>query len=73
MTPPSIHIVSWEEAEEASYFVCMRVGNPSPFTDNVFGNCSHCGFPVFFRPYGPAKPPKICLECALDLGRGGRA
>lgn len=71
--PVPIHVVTAEEAEKADYFVCMRAGNPSPFVDNVFGICAHCRTPIYFRPYAPTRPPKICVECALDLGRGGRA
>ena len=62
-----IKVVSDEEANEADFVVCMRVGSPSPFRDNVEGVCSHCGHAIFFRPYMPPKPRKICVECAVDL------
>lgn len=68
-----VHVVSQEEAEKAAAVVCCRTGLPSHFADNVTGACAHCGHAIFFRPHVPKSPPKICIECAMDLGRGGRA
>jgi hypothetical protein len=68
-----IAVVSNEEAEKATFVVCLRLGEPSPFTDNEYGKCAHCGHGIFFRPYVPTTPPKICLQCAIDFGRGGKA
>ena len=62
-----ISIVSGEEAEAVDFVVCCRAGRPSPFKDNVTGVCAHCGHAIFFRPYMPQKPQKICVECAVDL------
>jgi len=63
-----IKIVSEQEAEAVDFVVCMRVGSmESPFDDNVTGVCAHCGHAIFFRPYMPKHPQKICVECAVDL------
>lgn len=58
-----INIVSDEEAETADVVVCVRVGTPSPFTDNLVGHCLHCGHAILYRPYVPKKPVKICMQC----------
>ncbi len=73
MTTLPIQIVSTEEAEKADMVVCCRVGTPSDFTDNEFGTCSDCGHAIFFRPYMPKKPRKICVECLGDRAKGGHA
>lgn len=67
------HVVTAEEAEQADFVVCVRAGRPSIFTDNQFGVCAHCQSQIYFRPSIPTRPVKICVECAFDLGRGGRA
>lgn len=58
-----VKVVSDGEAETADVVVCVRVGTPSPFTDNLTGHCLHCGHEVLYRPYTPKKPPKICINC----------
>lgn len=63
-----LRVVSQEETEAADFVVCLRVGASSPFTDNVTDVCAHCGHAIFYRPYMPKKPPKICIECAVELG-----
>ena len=63
----TIKVVEGEEAEQVDFVVCMREGSPSPFTDNLTGVCAHCGHGIFFRPYMPKKPTKICVVCAIDL------
>ncbi len=68
-----IQIVSDEEAEKASYVVCVREGVASPFSDNLTGSCSHCGHAVYFRPSAPKTPPRMCMECFVDTQRGGTA
>jgi hypothetical protein len=65
-----IPVVSNEEAEEVDFVVCSRVG-PSPFSDNLESTCSFCGAAIMHRPYIPKKPPKICLECAVERMEGG--
>lgn len=67
MSDPIIKIVSDEDAERADFVVCLRVGASSPFTDNETGTCTRCGHAIFFRPYVPQKPPKICMQCAVEL------
>lgn len=72
-SPLPIRVVSQEDAEKAAFYVCNRVGCPSHFVDDRIGVCAHCHHPIYFRPHAPVAPVKICLECAIDLGRGGRA
>lgn len=62
-----IKIVSEEEANKADFVVCCRTGTPSHFTDNVVDVCAHCGHGIYFRPYIPKAPTKICINCAADL------
>lgn len=69
----TIQVVSPSEAEKADYVVCCRLGSPTIFSDNAYGQCTHCGHASFFRPYMPKGPPKICVECMLDMQTGGRA
>ena len=71
MTMPPIKVVSDEEAERADFAVCCRVGMSTPFTDNLTGVCAHCGHAIFWRPYMPKRPIKICIQCAADLPPGG--
>lgn len=68
-----VKVVSQANAEQAAAVVCCRAGMPSHFADNETGICAHCGHAIFFRPHVPMSPPKICIECAMDLGRGGWA
>jgi hypothetical protein len=64
-------LVSDEEAEQCDYVVCVRVGTPSHFTDDETGVCAHCGHAIFWRPSMPKRPPKICIQCMLDIERAG--
>lgn len=68
-----IKIVSQEEAEQVELVVCCRVGLPRHFDDDEEGVCSHCGHAIFFRPTAPRKPPKVCVECTMDMLNGGHA
>jgi len=60
-----MEIVTPEEAEKAAFVVCVRKGEPTPFTDNLEGSCVWCGTDVIFRPHAPKKPPRICTPCFL--------
>lgn len=61
-------VVSDEEAEQCAAVACARdVGQVTPFDDNEKGICSLCNHPIIFRPYVPKTPPKICLECILEM------
>jgi hypothetical protein len=71
--PGTVEVVSAEQAEEADLVVCMRLGSPSPFTDNELGVCHDCQHPIIFRPYVPKKPIKVCLECMGDRVKAGAA
>ena len=68
MKRPPFKIVSAERAEQATFVVCMRVGTGDMFRfdDNQYGKCADCGHAIYFRPYNPTTPPKICAHCALD-------
>lgn len=57
-----------EECEGAAIAVCMRIGEGDAFRfdDNQFGRCADCGHAIYFRPYIPKTPPKVCVHCALD-------
>ena len=68
-----VEIVSSEEAEAADFVVCCPAEWPTPFSDNPAGACSDCGRAIQFRPHVPKRPPKICIACAGDRARGGRA
>lgn len=66
-----IPIVTEAEAEESDYAVCCRqADDPGEFTDNLVGQCCACGEAVIFRPYMPARPPKICVQCLIDRLEG---
>lgn len=76
MTLPPIQIVSDAEAESAALVVCMRlVDMPvAQFPDDVITDCAHgCGFKIRHRPHSPKAPPKVCMQCALEMVKGGRA
>ena len=62
----SVKFVDDEEAEKASYVVCMPAG-PSAFDDNETGECSVCARKIMFRPTVPKTPPKVCLMCAMTV------
>jgi hypothetical protein len=72
-----IRIVSQEEAEQASFLVCVpksRLPEGRPyFEDDVAGHCAHCGTEIVFRPHAPKSPTKICVDCAVDHATGGHA
>lgn len=61
-------IIDDDEAEKAQFFVCMRVGGkPLLMADNLVGTCTECGEQIQFRPHGPTKPKKVCMECAMPI------
>lgn len=61
----NVKVVSDAEAETCDYVVCARADQPTPFTDNVFDWCAHCGLAIQYRPHVPKKPPKIVLVVAI--------
>ena len=68
-----VQVVSEEEAEKSTYLVCVRWDStPALFTDDVKGTCCACGTAVRFRPSAPKTPPRLCVECMLDM-KGGLA
>lgn len=70
---PKIQIVSDAEAEEATLVVCMPIGGPRYFDDDVETVCSECGTGIFHRPHVPKKPRKVCIDCALKLSEQEQA
>lgn len=54
-------------AENCQMVVCRLVTDPLLFPDNDVGRCQKCLRPVQFRPHVPAKPPKMCDECARPI------
>ena len=66
-----VTVVDDEEAEQATYVVCMRDADQpvSPFRDNEHGLCALCLAPIHYRPHAPKKPPHICSHCALKVAR----
>ena len=65
---PGIEVVSPEEAEKASFVVCVFAGQESKKfkADNVYTDCAECGSPITHRPHAPKTPPKICIRCAIE-------
>lgn len=61
-----IEVVTDGEAELADFVVCVRLGHPTPFKDNLEGKCCKCGHKVVFRPHAPKTPKRICMECATS-------
>ncbi|MCX5495770.1 hypothetical protein OSH11_13735 [Kaistia dalseonensis] len=73
----AIEIVDQETAEKAAFLVCVPVdrlpeGRPY-FSDDLRGQCAHCGTAIVFRPHAPKAPVRICMGCAVDHANGGRA
>jgi hypothetical protein len=68
-----IRVASAEEAEQAAFVVCMPLGSPTPFYDNVTATCSDCRCLIIHRPHAPKKPPKICIDCVALRAQGGEA
>lgn len=54
------------DADKCMCVVTSRKG-PTPFTDNLHGDCALCGEEVMFRPHSP-KLPKVCTVCFFSLG-----
>lgn len=62
-----------EDDEEIAILVCMPAETPSPFPDNLVGDCDRCGRKVIYRPHAPMGIPRVCVPCidAEALDRGG--
>lgn len=43
--------------------ICQLDSEPSPFLDNIQGECIACKKPIHFRPYVPEKTTKVCIDC----------
>lgn len=53
--------------EDVDYVVCMRLEDMRlKDLRNRRGACADCSAEIVYRKNVPAKPPKICLSCALD-------
>ena len=64
-----VQVASDAEAEAATFVVCMPVGTPSPWTDNITTSCAFCDRAIIHRPTVPKTPPKICIDCATAATR----
>jgi hypothetical protein len=62
---PPIEVIPDEEAEKVDFLVCTLADTPTPFEDNLVGNCHFCGKKVQYRWHAPRKPKRVCLECAV--------
>jgi hypothetical protein len=58
-----------EECAQATYVVCCRADVPSDFPDNVTGLCGICAAAIYWRPYMPSQPMKICWKCFMKTAR----
>jgi hypothetical protein len=63
-----IDVVDDHEAEECAMMVCAKKGMPTPFTDNLEGECETCGQAIIFRPDAPKRPRKVCMDCVMEHG-----
>lgn len=62
-----INVVSQEKAEQADLVVCVFAdAEPVFFDDDIFTVCADCGRAIRHRPHAPKKPPKVCINCALQ-------
>jgi hypothetical protein len=62
--------MSLEQMAKSDLRICM----PSRMTpENIEGVCAECAHPIFCDPGYSDGPKKICLDCALDIGRGENA
>lgn len=58
-----------EEKETVDAVICMRVSDlpvchiPGSKKDK----CKMCGCEVWTAPTAPAKPPRLCFVCAMEL------
>lgn len=64
-------VVSDDEAEQADFVVCMRdvPGTPRAPLAAHFGHCSRCFHAVYWADSAPKRPPRVCVECALELAK----
>jgi hypothetical protein len=63
----SIEIVESNDLPEDAVVICMPAGAPTPFTDNVAGQCSMCSGAIIHRPHVPPTIRKVCIRCLPDL------
>ena len=59
-----IRVATNDECDAVELVIC---GNVSHFTDDVRTSCAACGAAIVHRPYVPARPPKVCMSCAVDM------
>ncbi len=57
---------SHEELESVSCVACMPNGSGEFFSDDVRTACARCGVGIHHRPGVPTRPPKLCLQCAMN-------
>ena len=62
-----IKIISKVDCEKAEFVVCCLLPDLKYFKGNIETECIFCGRGIYHRPYLPKKPPKICLDCAVEM------
>jgi hypothetical protein len=71
----TLDVVDQAAAEACDAVVCVRIADMpvGHFPDDVIVDCAlGCGFQVRHRPYMPKAPPKVCMQCGLDLATAVR-
>jgi hypothetical protein len=59
-------VVDDAKADTADMVVCVEATQPLIFADNMTGPCADCGMVLQWRPHSPKRPPKVCMECAME-------
>lgn len=67
--PIKVTVVSPAQAERAEFVICLRLGEWTPFLDNIETDCAICHQRIVHRLDAPRRPAKICLDCASVLGQ----
>lgn len=62
-------VVSDEETEKAALVICVRVEDmpEGEFLDDILTVCGVCEEPIRHRPHVPKTPPKVCMQCAMEI------
>ena len=51
--------------EEDAVLACMDIPTLG-FPDNLQGECTDCGKPIYYRPYNQPAKVKLCPKCFLS-------
>lgn len=67
-------VMGSRQAETADFYVCSLLSTlDGPLGDNQTGTCHDCFRLIYFAPYAPKKPKKICVACWPARVKGGNA